>query len=357
MSKKVLIATSGTGGHVFPALYLAKELKSQGHRVMMCGTFHKFAHHVAAENIDYTLINMQGFVSLKWWQFPIAVIKLFAGYVFARKVIWDFKPHATVGFGGYSSFPVVLASKIAGCPVVIHEQNVIPGKANRYLSGFVDKIAVSFELSKRYFQKDYKTIKTGCPCLLPESRDRIVELAKLGFSQDRKTILIVGGSQGSQRINQECLGIFSEINEDKFIQVYHMTGYSDFENMKKSYEGVSFPYIVVPFINNMAQAYTVADVLIARSGAVTVAEVAQWKIPTIFIPYPYALNHQLANAKVLYDEGKAHIIEEKELTKERLKGVLKNVINDKMTRSLDSKESVVTPQQRLARLVIGTIHD
>ena len=195
---------------------------------------------------------------------------------------------------------------------MIHEQNVIPGKANVLLSKIVKRVAISFEGSRKYLHSA-KVVWTGCPChqsaVVPKSQ----ALEAFGLPHGKKTLLLVGGSQGSQRLNE----VFFELMAGTFsvpFQAIHMTGPRDFPLYEKRYRQKNLPVKAYPFIDNISQAYAAADIIISRAGAATINELGLLGIAAVLVPYPFAGNHQKYNAKVLADKGIAVIIEQKDLT-------------------------------------------
>jgi UDP-N-acetylglucosamine--N-acetylmuramyl-(pentapeptide) pyrophosphoryl-undecaprenol N-acetylglucosamine transferase len=232
-------------------------------------------------------------------------------------VIRKFSPDKIIGFGSYGAFPVVMAGVLMRCPVVIHEQNVVPGKANMLLSKVVKKVAISFEASRKYFDPA-KAVWTGCPCHNSAAPLRSEGLLAFGLKEGKKTIVLIGGSQGSQRLNEVFFEMMQDLSPVHF-QAIHMTGPHDFPLYEKRYSDGNLAVKVYPFINNIAQAYAAADIIIARSGAATVTELGLLGLPAVLVPYPFAGNHQKYNADVLADAGAAIIVEQKDLTKFSLK--------------------------------------
>jgi UDP-N-acetylglucosamine--N-acetylmuramyl-(pentapeptide) pyrophosphoryl-undecaprenol N-acetylglucosamine transferase len=245
-------------------------------------------------------------------------------------VIHQCAPDKIIGFGSYGAFPVVMAGALMRCPVLIHEQNVIPGKANALLSLIVKKVAISFEGSRKYFNPA-KVVWTGCPCHNYALPSRSEGLAAFGLDENKKTIVLIGGSQGSQRLNE----IFFELMKDVFpvsLQAIHMTGPNDFPLYEKLYRQANLPVKAYAFINNISQAYAAADIIISRAGAATVSELGFLGIAAVLVPYPFAGNHQKYNADVLADTGAAIIIEQKNLTKSSLKEAVGRLLFSNLSR-------------------------
>ena len=311
---KIVIATGASGGHIFPALKVAEELTAKGHAVLFVGAFARGVSYVERSGYPYTPISARG---MSLWPPKRAVVSFYfmlksIGESFA--ILKKIKPDAVCGFGGYGSFPVVLMAAFLNYPTIIHEQNVVPGKANCLLAKFVKRIALTFEESRRYFNPA-KTIVTGCP-LYAEFIDEPKEKLMRGFQLDpkKKTILVLGGSQGSHRINVEFKDTIELLKKRGDVQVIHVSGKNDYPDLKNFYEQSGIRFRLFDFLDGMASAYKIADLVVSRAGAVTVLEIARFQIPAILIPYPFAGGHQKENAKILNSTGWVKIIEEKDLS-------------------------------------------
>jgi len=333
---KILIATGGSGGHIFPAIETAKALRVRGHQVSFAGVLGKTEEKIQALDFPAYSLAAQGLNDRSffgWIHFSkIMTQAIFRSFSVVRKV----SPDKIIGFGGYGSFPVVMAGSLMRCPVLIHEQNVVPGKANALLSKIVKKVAISFEGSRKYLNPA-KVVWTGCPCNHGAMVSKAQGLEAFGLEANKKTIVLIGGSQGSQRLNE----IFFEIFPAPF-QAIHMTGTRDYALYEKKYREANLPVKVFPFINNIIHAYAAADVVIARAGAATISELGLLGIPAVLVPYPFAGNHQKYNADVLGDCGAAVIIEQKDLTRDSLR----EAVNQMLSSSF-SREDILKKTQRL----------
>jgi UDP-N-acetylglucosamine--N-acetylmuramyl-(pentapeptide) pyrophosphoryl-undecaprenol N-acetylglucosamine transferase len=274
----------------------------------------------------------------------------------------DFKPDIVIGFGGAGSLPLILEAKILGIRTLIHEQNVIPGRTNRFLSFFVDRICVSFPETKDYFLRvnKRKVIFTGNP-LREEigTKSKIESLRYFDLDFDRFTLLIMGGSQGSSKINSiflETLLYFQ--NND--LQVIHITGFRDYRYVRNFYEKIRFKNSrVFDFLERADYAYGAADLVICRSGATTISEITKCKLPSILIPYPYAYGHQKENALTLARKGAAILIEDKDLSPSYLRDIILDLKNDRgRLKEMSSKfEELRIPDatQRLSEEVLSLL--
>lgn len=313
---KVVLATGGTGGHLFPALKVARFLRQRGDDVLFVGSFDKMPDKMKDENFRIIHCRVRGLAGVAsyvpfCWLMLIGVLK-------ARRSFKEFRPDAVIGFGGYGSFPGVIAGWLCKIPVMIHEQNVVPGKANRLAAKFAVKIALSFPQAGKYFDKK-KIVFTGCPVHAQQpSLSRADILRKFNFTEGKPVILIFGGSQGSRRINQLFFDSLQLFKNKIDVQIIHVTGHDDFNGYNEKYQALSVRASVHPFLNDIGLAYAAADVVIARAGAVTVTEIDQFNVPAILIPYPYAMAHQKENAVILENKGKAVVLDEGTCTPELL---------------------------------------
>jgi len=321
---KILIATGGTGGHIFPAIETAKTLRIRGHQVSFAGVLGLAEDKIKALDFSVYSLSANGLTDrsfLGWINFGNIMSRaIFRSFGLIRKI----SPDKIIGFGGYGAFPVVMAGTLMRCPVLIHEQNVIPGKANTLLSKIVKKVAISFEGSRKYFDPA-KVVWTGCPCHHSTVPSRSEGLSAFGLQENKKTIVLLGGSQGSHRLNEIFFEFMKEMPTSNF-QAIHMTGQKDFPIYEERYRKSNLPVKAYAFINNISQAYAAADIIIARAGAATVSELGLLGLAAVLVPYPFAGNHQKYNADVLADSGAAIIIEQKDLTKTSLKEAVTRIL-------------------------------
>jgi UDP-N-acetylglucosamine--N-acetylmuramyl-(pentapeptide) pyrophosphoryl-undecaprenol N-acetylglucosamine transferase len=309
---KCVIAGGGTGGHLFPGMAIAEAFidRETGNEVLFIGTERGIEARVLAggrfplKMIHAMPIKGRSFTGKlrALWALPKAIAEALA-------ILKEFRPQIVLGVGGYASGPGVLAAFLLRTKRAIHEQNVIPGMTNRFLKGFSQRIFISFEEAKRYFPAR-KTVVTGNPI-----RKEIAVSASLRERGARFTILIFGGSAGAHRINAAVMEALDSLQERRSSLTFiHQTGKEDFSLVSRSYEKKGFEAEVLPFIDEMARCYRRADLVICRSGASTVAELAVCAKAAILIPYPHAAhNHQWMNAKRLVDLGAARMIVDEEL--------------------------------------------
>jgi UDP-N-acetylglucosamine--N-acetylmuramyl-(pentapeptide) pyrophosphoryl-undecaprenol N-acetylglucosamine transferase len=316
---KILIATGGTGGHIYPALVTAQELRRRGVEAVFIGTFGAAQEKIKDAGFEHVSISAQGFVSRGVFQKAAAVGAMAPAIIRCMGAVRRLRPDVILGFGGYSSFPTALAGILCGTPTMLHEQNAFPGQANKLLGKFVRRIAVGFKDAMTCFPSN-KTVWTGNP-LRPFDRSITREAAhtELGLDPLKSTILVFGGSQGSRAINGCVVDVFSDIPQGIDLQVIHITGKNDFSKVKDRYAVLGVKAFVREYMDRMALAYAAADLVVGRSGAGTVTELGLLGVPAVLIPYPGAMDHQKYNARVLERLGTASIIEEKCLRQDILR--------------------------------------
>jgi UDP-N-acetylglucosamine--N-acetylmuramyl-(pentapeptide) pyrophosphoryl-undecaprenol N-acetylglucosamine transferase len=335
---RVIIAGGGTGGHIFPAISIAEEIlrRNPENSVLFIGTREGLEKRTVFQ-LGYKLefISSRGIVGKGIIRGIRGIASAFKGLIDSFRIMSKFGPDVVLGVGGYVSGPVVCAAVLLLVPTAICEQNSIPGITNRFLGRLVRRVFASFEESVRFFPRKV-TVVVGNPV-----RTQILQKGK--WSQKKRegiTILVFGGSQGARTLNltvPRALGILARQD----ISIIHQTGEKDVEDVKKSYEWYGIRASVLPFIEDMASAYSQADLVIGRAGAGTLAEITAIGIPSILVPYPFAAyNHQLENARIVQRTGAAVIVEDKDVTPEKfaeiLGGLLKNDILEEMAKQAKS---------------------
>ncbi len=318
----VLIMAAGTGGHVFPALSIGEALQAQNVDVQWLGTPKGMENEILARSdIPLHRVSVSGLRGAGLKKLLTAPFMIAQAFLQSIKVLRKVKPNCVVGMGGFVCGPAGLASRVLGIPLLIHEQNAVAGLTNRLLSSVAQKVCEAFPGT---FPASRKLVYTGNPV-----RKDIVKLAEekkfqsKGKEDTSLNILILGGSQGALAINQIIPRVTSELLKDFSVKTWHQTGSGQLEATRTKYqdEGIDLDsnHHVVAFINDMADAYGWADLVICRSGASTVTEIAVIGLPAIFIPYPYHKdNQQTHNAEWLSREGAAEILQQSELSESEL---------------------------------------
>jgi UDP-N-acetylglucosamine--N-acetylmuramyl-(pentapeptide) pyrophosphoryl-undecaprenol N-acetylglucosamine transferase len=318
---RIIITGGGTGGHLFPGIAIARELKKSCEKVnilFIVGRSKMEREIITKAGFEIRSIYVEGILGKGFLQLIRACYKLLVSSVQSFFIIRKFQPHLTVGVGGYTSGPVCLMGCFLRIPTAIHEQNSIPGITNRILAPLVKKVFISFEESKRYFKKG-NFFLTGNPIrdelLNPEKSLEWGSKSNDYTINQRFVILVMGGSQGARTINKAVLFALKELKSTGFHPfVIHQTGSHDLKAVVAEYHALGIDGEVMAFIQDMASAYARANLVICRAGATTIAELAALGKPSILIPYPYATHqHQDVNAQILVSSGGADIILQRDL--------------------------------------------
>jgi UDP-N-acetylglucosamine--N-acetylmuramyl-(pentapeptide) pyrophosphoryl-undecaprenol N-acetylglucosamine transferase len=311
---RIIIVGGGTGGHLYPGIAVAQELKrwDPRARIMFIGSRGGLERDIMArEGFRYVEITSSGLARRKWREQMVAVGHLVRGFGEAVRVLRRVQPHVILSLGSYISAPVMLAACALGIPRLTHEQNVMPGLTNRLLGHIVNRVAVSFAESAAHFPKG-KVVVTGNPV-----RPAICQIrGRTHQPNGRFHLLMFGGSQGAHRLNVamlEALAQLADVHES--LWVVHQTGPRDFATVHKAYAEGGYPGIVYPYIQDMAMEYSAADLVICRAGATTIAELTAGGKAAVLVPFPYAANnHQEHNARTLAAAGAAELIQDQMLS-------------------------------------------
>lgn len=311
--KRVLLTTGGTGGHIFPALAVAEEITRQypeAEILFVGGQYGPESEIVQAHGIRFESLPVRGVLG-RGLKAPVALLAMAYGVFKGIGLVGRFNPDVVIGFGGYAAFAAVLAAKLREKPCAIHEQNSVPGMANRLLAKIADRIFISFpDLNEFFLQR--KTVLAGNPV-----RKDIAAVAAKRKGTDRtvtRRLLVMGGSLGARAINQAVIAMLPAL-KDAGVEIIHQTGKADFETVRKAYDEAGVTARVEAFIGDMAGVYEWADLALCRAGATSVFELAAAGVPAVFVPYPFATHdHQSANARYLADKGAALLVPQTELT-------------------------------------------
>ncbi len=333
-----MIVAGGTGGHLFPAIRLAEEIRLQrlGEILFVTSCRTQDSDILGERNLTFETVPVIGIQSRGVLAILNFVVRLLAGTVKSFVVLLRFRPSVVIGFGGYVSGPIVLLASLFGVRTIIHEQNVYPGKTNRILAKFVNRIAVSFPETMKYFTRfGSKLILSGNPLRSGLRRNQRTE--------DTFIVLAMGGSQGAHVLNKIIPDAVGSMQADrkKALEIIHISGYKEKDEVIKAYQDKGIKHSVISFIGEIQKLYNECDFVIARSGATTVSELLYLAMPSILIPYPRGNGHQRLNAKVLENIGSAILIEEHGLTAVALRSVIvkfmdRNILA-RMSRSAEQK--------------------
>jgi UDP-N-acetylglucosamine--N-acetylmuramyl-(pentapeptide) pyrophosphoryl-undecaprenol N-acetylglucosamine transferase len=329
---RVLIAGGGTGGHLFPALAIAEELRRQvpdAEILFLGGDRGLEGRIVPQEGFDLTTVPIRGWSRKLNWQTMAFPWFLLRGMWRSFMVLRRFRPGVVVGTGGYVSGPAVLLAALMGIPALIQEQNSLPGTTTRMLSSRVDQVHLSFPQSRSFFRRKDHLRVSGNPLRRGLNQvDRAKAAAAWDLDPGRKTVLVMGGSQGAHSINMAVAQGFDRLVAED-IQLIWQTGKQDFDQICRQFAERGPKTVIVGFIQNMGYAYGAADVVVCRAGATTVAEIAACGLPAILVPYPFATaDHQRINAQALLRSGAAEMVCNHELGHNRLIPVLLALLRD-----------------------------
>lgn len=330
---KVLLVAEGSGGHVIPALQVAQSLAARGVRTRVW-----YARRQPLDGLLDALKQQADGASIDVHPMPGADGTSLLGRLRRCGQLWQeaqrcfntFAPDVVVGFGGWVSAPVVLAAKRRHIKCLLHEQNVMLGKTNRWLAPWVDRVAVSFDETERTLPRLH-AVTTGLPVRQGiGSVSRQEAAARFGFLPDRPTLLVLGGSQGARAINRLMIRAISRLSPQECAtwQLLHLTGAADETAVRRAYADRGVHAWVAPFLVEMEAAYAQADLAIARAGASTITELARCALPAILIPYPHAGGHQRVNARLVEAVGGGVMVEESEASPERMLGITRRLLDD-----------------------------
>lgn len=330
---RIVLTGGGTGGHLFPALALAEEFKERDRdcEILFIGSATGIEKNIVPKyGYQLELLDTEGFKDKRWLNKLTALLKAVKAVIVAARILNSFRPDGVIGTGGYSSGPVILAARFLRIKTAILEQNTIPGLTNRILGKFVNMIFVAFEESKKYFP-GRRVIMAGNPVRkeLLKTGVRSQESGVMG-KNERFTILVFGGSQGAKAVNTAFLDAMEYLADIRgSIRIIHQTGDADYLAIKKTYERKGIKADVFRFIDDMAAVYSLADIVICRAGATSIAEITAMGLASILIPYPFAANnHQEINARCLSDKGGAVMMRQDEIIGDVLAAVLRRFYNN-----------------------------
>ncbi|HEY6249362.1 MAG TPA: undecaprenyldiphospho-muramoylpentapeptide beta-N-acetylglucosaminyltransferase [Candidatus Angelobacter sp.] len=320
---RVLIAGGGTGGHVIPALAIARELKArQGGEVLFVGTARGMENRLVPQaGFELALVKVGALKNVSLATRLRTLFDLPRAILQARKIIRKFRPDVVVGVGGYASGPAMAAAILGRIPTLAFEPNLVPGFANRMVGRRVSAAAVHFEQTKAYF-RNAKVV--GVPV-----RQEFFTVSN-PTQNHPPTLLVFGGSQGAHSINQAVTAAVPEVlGRLPALRLIHQTGERDYNEVQAAYSRAGIAAEVSAFIDNMPQAFAGADLLVCRSGASTVAEVTAAGKPAIFIPFPRAADdHQRRNAEAIAQAGAAVLLPEWELTRGKLAQMVTELLSN-----------------------------
>lgn len=345
MSKKLLVMAGGTGGHVFPAIAVAQYLQKLGWEICWLGTKDRMeAQLVPKHGIPIEFIQISGVRGKGIFALLKAPFAVFRAVLQARKIIQKQQPNAVLGMGGYVSGPGGIAAKLSGIPVILHEQNAVAGLTNVYLAKIATRVLQAFPNAFPNSEVVGNPVREAL-FAIPAPEQRFAERS------GKLRLLVVGGSQGAQVLNQVIPEVVKQL-ADK-LEVIHQVGAKNVEKVTALYCSEA-DVKVTEFIDDMAQAYAWADIVICRSGALTVCELAAVGTPAIFVPFQHKDQQQYLNAKYLADVGAAKIVRQSELNAQVLINLLNETDREKLLEMALKAKQMSAPQaaRRVAEVII-----
>lgn len=361
---RVIVAAAGTGGHINPGLAIANKIKEEepDSEIIFIGTTRGLENDLVPR-AGYGLKTIEAYglskqISIENFKKICATLKATGK---ARKIIQEFKPDIIVGAGGYICGPVVWAAHREKIPVILHESNAFPGKAVKFLAKKADTVLISFEEARSRIPNAKNIVFTGTPVKIEKKdyseEEKLEILQNTGLQENMPIVLIFGGSQGAQKINEAVIGILENgMNRD--YQIIWATGPKQFDIIKEELakKNIDINNIknakILPYIYNMEEIMNISNIIVARSGAMTITEISNLGKPSILVPLPnVSQDHQLYNAKVLENVGAAKIILNDELKKDNLEAEIEKIIqNAKLMHEMEEKafsKSVENVQEKI----------
>ncbi|WP_067141724.1 undecaprenyldiphospho-muramoylpentapeptide beta-N-acetylglucosaminyltransferase [Oceanivirga salmonicida] len=292
--KNIAFTTGGTGGHIYPALALANKMRNEGYKIIFIGTRHRMEKDIVpANNFRFYGLDILPFNKVS------SILKIFPAIYNARKILQNSKIDVLIGFGNYISIPAILAAKTLGIKVYLQEQNILMGMANKYCNRFSKKVFLAFKETLKYIpeKKQDKYVVTGNP-LREEFYNITKEDArqKLEIDENKKVILIMGGSLGAKQINDAVINNLEKINKKKNLILFWSTGQNLFDDVHAKVKNLS-NIILMPYFDNVPELMAASDLVICRSGASTISELLELTKPSVLIPYDFV--GQKENAEML----------------------------------------------------------
>lgn len=341
--RTILIMAGGTGGHVFPGLAVADYLRESGWRIIWLGTKTGMElklvsqHGYATEIISFS--GLRGKRLTTWFMLPLRLIKAFLQSI---RILRRVKPDVVLGMGGYPAFPGGMMASLLNKPLIIHEQNSLPGLTNKILAKLADKIMLGFPGA--ILADKAKTVFSGNPVRVEITQMEAPEKRFLG-RQGELQLLVVGGSLGAQILNTVVPQALKLMPENLRPLVVHQTGAVHLKSVEKIYADLALSGEVLAFIDDMAKRYATCDLVLCRAGALTIAELSAAGVASILVPYPHAVDdHQTSNAKFLSNDGAAVLVPQNELTAQKLAELLTQLTREKLLTMAITARSLAKPE-------------
>ena len=364
-SLNVAIAAGGTAGHINPALALAEELTSRGHHVTFFGQSQKLEGTLVPEaGFDFSEIRVTGFDRSRPWTLVTAVARMrqamrLLGKLFGR----EGAPDVAVGFGAYVEMPLLKWCAAHKVPYVVHEQNSIPGLANKTCAHDASAVCISFPGARGAFDgrlgPQGRMVVTGNPVrrsVVCASREE--GRKAFGISEDETFLLVFGGSLGARHLNQALIGLADDLRKREKVRIVHSTGRELYDEVREALGAAQdeSTWRVMPYIENMGQALAAADLVVSRAGASSIAEIAALAVPSVLVPYPLATgDHQTTNARLLSDCGAARIVPDDQLDQDVFSSTVLGLLDEPEERERMREAARGLGQDRAAALLADEV--
>jgi len=350
--QRLVVTTGGTGGHIFPALAVAAEVQRRNPeaQILFLGGNGPEGALAAKAGLKFKALPASGVLG-KGAKSLLSIIWVSRGVILATRALRRFQPEVVIGFGGYAGFCPVLAAALMRIPTAVHEQNSVPGVTNRVLGKLVKRVFVSFDDRLAAFPP-VKVTRTGNPV-----RAEICE-AKRHEQNDRRNLLVLGGSQGARAINDAVVAALPQLMAAR-VNILHQTGAADETRIRAAYEKAGAdPTSVFGFIEGMSGAYAWADLALCRAGASTVFELAATGTPSVLVPFPFAAHdHQRVNARHLADLGAAVMVDQKDLSPGALAELTAGLLGDPAKLAAMSREAKTFARPEAASLIVDGLEE
>jgi UDP-N-acetylglucosamine--N-acetylmuramyl-(pentapeptide) pyrophosphoryl-undecaprenol N-acetylglucosamine transferase len=332
---RFVLSGGGTAGHIYPALSVAERLSAGGRdEVLFVGTPQGLEARLVPEaGVAFTGLPASGFDRSRPWTLITSSVRIALSTVRAYRLLGRLSPDAIVGFGGYVSIPVGVAARMQRVPLVLHEQNAVPGLANRVLSRWADSVATTYASSVDRFRHPERVIVTGNPvrpAVLTSEVSRGREV--MGLAQDSVVVLVFGGSRGARHLNEAVMRVAADVLGITGVEVVHVAGRAEVEGVRAEVESKALDqkrWHVYEYLEDMGSALAASDLIVARAGATSIAEITVLGRPAILVPYPYATDdHQTLNAAAMAAAGAAVVVADDELDGSRFDDALLSLLSD-----------------------------
>ncbi len=362
-----VISAGGTAGHINPALAVADELRSRGHRILFVGTSERIESELATDaGFDFRGLSLTGFDRARPWTMLTSIAKILRATGVCKRLFTDDRPDAVVGFGAYVSIPVCRAAFSMDIPVIVHEQNSIPGMANTYLCRHADVTALTYEESKEHLKPKHPAIVVGNPVRAQfETASRDAGRNAYHIPDSATLLCVCGGSLGARHLNQAMAAMKDTLLSIDDLYIIHSAGSRDGEALRETLslsEEEAKRWQVFDYISDMDDVLAASDLVVSRSGASSLAEIMTVGVPAILVPYPYARSdHQTINARAVVDAGAAELVPDDEVEGEGFAALVVELIRDPERRatmhSACERFSGSNARNALTDIIISTAKD